>query len=85
MLSTPDANSPFALKEETVYQAVRFNSEVQAMTRLTQVADRCAPADAVRVIKRERTHPRRVRVVVVGTIRIASIPRRVVEGRLFRV
>jgi hypothetical protein len=55
------------------------------MTRLTQVADRCAPADAVRVIEREWTDPRRVRIIVVGTIRIASVPTCVVESRLFGI
>ena len=55
------------------------------VARLAQVTDCCAPADAVWIIERKRTAPRRVGVVVVGTILIAGGPTGVVEGSVFGI
>ena len=54
------------------------------MARLAQIAQRCTPADAVRVVAGNRPDPVRIRRVQVVDVRVAQRPAGVIERRLRR-
>src|SRR5262245_41896735 len=77
-----DTDGFLSVEDDAVHHTIGPDRQVQPMPGLAEIAQRCTPANTVRIVAGHRANASGVRVIMVWTVRNAGGPTVIVAGSL---